>query len=109
MPYKSEKIKLSETQDRRRKLTSEQKKEIEHLYSTGLCSLNDLAKQFNVSKKTILLTVNKDSAEKAKKYRKDHWKDWKSTKEEHRKAIQKTRKYKQELMLKGELKTEEKE
>lgn len=104
MPYKSEKIKLTETQDRRRKLTSEQRKEIKELYGTGFYSLNGLAKKFEVSKKTILLIVNDESAERAKQYRKEHWKEWQGTKEEHREAIKKTRKYKHSLMLKGELK-----
>ena len=103
MPYKSEKIKLKETQDRRKKLTTEQRKEIKELYSTGCYSLNDLAKRFNVSKKTILLIVNKDSEEKARQYRKEHWKEWQRKGEEHAEAIRNTRKYKQELYLKGEL------
>ena len=58
MPYKSEKIKLNELQDRRRKLTSNQRKEIKKLYETGLYSLNDLAKRFGCSKKTVLLIVS---------------------------------------------------
>lgn len=103
MPYKSEKIKLKETQDRRKKLTTEQRKEIKELYSTGCYSLNDLAKRFNVSKKTILLIVNKDSEEKARQYRKEHWKEWQRKGEEHAEAIRNTRKYKQSLYLKGEL------
>lgn len=103
MPYKSEKIKLKETQDRRKKLTTEQREEIKELYSTGCYSLNDLAKRFNVSKKTILLIVNKDSEEKARQYRKEHWKEWQRKGEEHAEAIRNTRKYKQELYLKGEL------
>ena len=107
MPYKSEKIKLKGLQDRRKRLTDEQRAEIKELYGTGHYSLNDLAKRFAVSKKTILLIVNSDSAEKARQYRKEHWKEWQSTKEEHREAIKKTRKYKQSLMLKGELKEEE--
>lgn len=106
MPYKSEKIKLKETQDRRKKLTEKQREEIRELYGTGLYSLNALAKQFNVSKKTILLIVNSDSAERAKQYRKDHWKEWQRHGEEHNKAIQNTRKYKQSLYKKGELKDE---
>ena len=65
MPYKSEKIKLKGLQDRRKRLTDEQREVIKELYGTGLYSLNDLAKKFNVSKKTILLIVNKDSAEKS--------------------------------------------
>lgn len=107
MPYKSEKIKLKGLQDRRKKLTDEQREEIKKLYGTGCYSLNGLAKRFEVSKKTILLIVNSDSAEKAKQYRKDNWREWKGTKEEHREAIKKTRKYKHELYTKGELKEEE--
>ena len=103
MPYKSEKIKLKETQDRRKKLTTDQRKDIEKLYETGLYSLNDLAKKYNVSKKTILLIVNKDSAEKAKQYRKEHWKEWQRHGEEHNKAIMNTRKYKQQLYKDGKL------
>lgn len=104
MPYKSEKIKLQGLQDRRKRLTDEQRKEIKDLYGTGCYSLNGLAKMFEVSKKTILLIVNEDSAEKAKQYRKEHWKEWQPTKEEHREAIKKTRHYKQSLMLEGKLK-----
>lgn len=103
MPYKSEKIKLKETQDRRKRLTTEQRKEIEDLYSTGCYSLNDLAKMYEVSKKTILLIVNKESAERAKEYRKEHWREWQRKGEEHNEAIKRTRQYKQELYLKGEL------
>lgn len=103
MPYKSEKIKLNEKQDRRRRLIEEQRKEIRELYSTGLYSLNGLAKRYNVSKKTILLLVNDESAEKAKQYRKDHWREWQRVGKEHNEAIKNTRKYKQELYLKGEL------
>ena len=104
MPYKSEKIKLKETQDRRRKLTEQQREEIKNLYSTGFYSLNGLAKKYEVSKKTILLIVNEESAEKAKQYRKENWKEWQRVGKEHNEAIKKTRKYKQELYLKGELK-----
>lgn len=104
MPYKSEKIKLSGLQDRRKRLTDKQRQEIKELYGTGHYSLNDLAKKFNVSKKTILLIVNKDSAEKAKQYRKEHWKDWQRVGEEHNQAIRNTRKYKQKLYKEGKLK-----
>jgi predicted DNA-binding protein YlxM (UPF0122 family) len=109
MPYKSEKIKLKETQDRRKRLTTEQRKEIEDLYSTGCYSLNDLAKMYEVSKKTILLIVNKESAERAKEYRKEHWKEWARKGKEHAEAIKNTRRYKQSLYLKGELVEDETE
>lgn len=107
MPYKAEKIKLKGLQDRRKRLTDEQREVIKELYGTGNYSLNSLAKEFNVSKKSILLIVNKESADKAKQYRKDNWKQWQRTGEEHNEAIKKTRKYKHSLMLKGELKEEE--
>lgn len=107
MPYRSEKIKLSGLQDRRKKLADEQKKEIRELYETGCYSLNGLAKRFEVSKKTILLIVNDESAEKAKQYRKEHWREWQGTKEEHREAIKKTRRYKQKLYIDGELKEDD--
>ena len=106
MPYKSEKLKLQWLQDSRKKLTDSQRAEIKELYGTGLYSLNGLAKRFNVSKKSILLIVNEESAEKAKQYRKEHWKEWQGTKEEHREAIKKTRKYKHQLYKDGKLKDE---
>lgn len=108
MPYKSEKIKLPKELDRRVKLTDEQREKIKDLYGTGYYSLNGLAKQFGVSKKTILLIVNEESNAKAKQYRKEHWKEFQGTKEEHREAIKKTRHYKQSLMLEGKLKEENK-
>ena len=60
MPYKAEKIKLSETQDRRRKLTEKQKEEIKAIYATGVCGTRPLAKKFGVSKST----VHKDVSER---------------------------------------------
>lgn len=107
MPYKSEKIKLKGLQDRRKRLTDEQRKAIRELYGTGFYSLNDLAKRYNVSKKTILLIVNSESAERAKQYRKEHWKDWQRTGAEHNEAIKRTRKYKHELYKDGKLKDDE--
>ena len=104
MPYKSEKIKLQGLQDRRRKLTDEQKLEIKALYSSGGFSLNQLAKQYEVSKKTILLIVNPESKAKNDAYIKEHWREWQESKEKHAESIAKTRRYKHELYLKNELK-----
>lgn len=103
MPYKSEKIKLTEKQDRRKKLTEEQKEEIKDLYATGNFSLNNLAGMFGVSKKTILLTVNPDSAERAKQYRKDNWQQWQRKGEEWNAIQREHRKYKHDLYINGEL------
>lgn len=103
MPYKSETIPLRGLQDRRRKLTDEQKQLIGKEYETGNWSLNKLAQRFGVSKKTILLIVNPESAERAKQYRKENWKEFQRSKEERTKATREYRRYKQSLYLKGEL------
>lgn len=103
MPCKVDKIKLLEHLDRRRKLTQEQKQDIYNLYhNVGGYSLNDLAKIYNVSKKTILLIVNKESKLKNDINIKNNYKKY-YDKEKHNLAIKNTRKYKKELMEKGEI------
>lgn len=104
MPYKSEKIKLSETQDRRRKLTKEQKEEIKAIYATGVCGTRPLAKQFKVSRSLIQIIVNPSIAQKRKEYTKNNWAKYKATREERAEIQREHRRYKQELYVKGELK-----
>ena len=105
MPYihETNQIKLVGLQDRRRKLTDEQKAEIIRLRDEGW-SLRKLAKEFEVSKKLILLIVNPESKAKNDKYGRDNWKKFQKTKEKNAEAVRKTRQYKQQLFLKGELK-----
>ena len=105
MPYihETNHIKLTGLQDKRRKLTDEQKAEIIQLRDEGW-SLMKLAKQFEVSKATILLIVNPESKAKKEDYIKAHWRDFQQTKEERNEAIKKTRHHRQDLFLKGELK-----
>ena len=79
-------------------------KEIRKKYSTGLFSLMDLAKEYNVSKKSILLIVNPESKKKNDDHIKSHWKDYKPSLEERNKIMKEHRHYKQELYLKGKLK-----
>lgn len=104
MPYKSEKIKLPEEYDRRRKLTEEQKQEIKDKYSTGFYSLNSLAKEYSVSKKSVLLIVNPESKRKNDQRIKDHWRDYQETGEAHAKTIREHRHYKQSLYIEGKIK-----
>lgn len=104
MPYISEKIRLPEQYDRRRKLTETQKKEIKTKYETGFYSLNSLANEYSVSKKTILLIVNPESKRKNDQRIKDHWKDYQETKEERAETIRKHRHYKNELYKSGKIK-----
>ena len=103
MPYKSSTIKLAPTQDRRRKLTDEQKEEILRIYKSGVCGTRPLAKQFGVSRSLIQVIVNPNIAEKKKQRIKDHWRDYRPTKEEWAATMREHRHYKQELYVKGEL------
>ena len=104
MPYKSEKLKLSETQDRRRKLTNDQKEEIKRIYESGVCGTRPLAKQFGVSRSTIQVIVNPDIKQRRHDYIANNWRKYRPTKEEWAETIKEHRHYKQELYLKGELK-----
>lgn len=109
MPYKSEKIKLDPTQDRRRKLTEEQKEEIRKIYATGVCGMRPLAKQFGVSRSLIQIIVNEKRAESVKQRMKEHWRDYKKPKEEWAAVVREHRHYKHNLYINGELKTNNKE
>lgn len=103
MPYKSEKLKLAPDQDRRRKLTDEQKEEIKRIYAEGKVGQRPLAKQFGVSRSAIQLIVNPERAKAVKERAKQHWRDYKPTKEEWAAIKREHRRYKQSLYLKGEL------
>ena len=98
MPYKTEKMRLSPELDRRRKLSDEQKDEIKHKYSTGLYSLNKLADEYNVSKKTVLLIVNPESKRKNDERLKDHWRDYVPSKEERNAIMREHRAYKNKAL-----------
>ena len=106
MPYKSEKLKLSETQDRRRKLTDDQKEEIKRIYESGVCGTRPLAKQFGVSRSTIQVIVNPAIKQRHHDRTAKHWSDYRPSKEEWAETMKEHRHYKQELYLKGELKNE---
>ena len=104
MPYISEKIRLSETQDRRRKLTTEKQEEIRELYATGLYSWTQLAGMYGCSKSRIGQIVNPERDAKVKARMKKHWRDYQQKGEEWNRIQKEHRDYKQQLYLKGELK-----
>ena len=60
MPYKSEKIRLPQKYDRRRKLTDDKKEEIRQQYSTGNISLKNLADKYFLNR-TAVKTVLSES------------------------------------------------
>lgn len=103
MPYKSQKIRLSPSQDRRRKLTEEDKDVIRHRYKIGDGSQRSLAREYGVNKSTIAIIVNPERANYVKQRTKEHWKDYRPSKEEWAETMREYRRYKQDLYLKGEL------
>lgn len=98
MPYKTEKMKLPPELDRRRKISNEQKEEIKHKYASGLYSLNKLAKEYEVSKKLILITVNSESRRKSEEYIKEHWRDYRPDKAEWAAIMREHRAYKNRVL-----------
>ena len=103
MPQIVDKIPLPLEYDRRRKLSDDQKDEIRHKYATGLYSLRTLAEEYNVSKKLILLIVNPASKEKNDARLKEHWSDYKVSKEERARIMKEYRRYKMDLYKKGKI------
>lgn len=108
MPYKSETIKLDKSQDRRIKLTDEQREEIRQKYSTGLYSQRALAREYNVSRRLITFVLDDEKYQKAKEQFKERRADgrYKPTKKEWAKTMREHRHYKQGLYLSGKLSEE---
>jgi len=78
MSCKCDKIKLSPELDRRVKLLPSDKEEIRRKYEKGYGSLSKIAREYGVSKSTILLTVNKKSKKRNDEYIKQNWKKYHS-------------------------------
>lgn len=104
MPYKSDNIKLSGLQDRRRKLTDAEIAEIRKLYEEGRGSYRSLADRYRVSKDTIARLVSPARQEWLRQYRKDNWRKY-ADREKLTASARKLRRYKHELYVKGELTT----
>lgn len=103
MPFKSEKLPLGKY-DRRVKLNDVQRDEIKELRKQGL-SYAKIAKQYEVSKKLVIMVCNPDIAERnrlafIKRSREGRYKpnreDWAATMREHRT-------YKQKLYKEGKI------
>ena len=94
---------MPETLDRRVKLTAVQKSEILHRYLAGGCSLRSLAAEYGVSHKSILLIVNPDSKARNDRRIKEHWKDYVESREKHAATVREHRRYKQDLLISGQL------
>jgi hypothetical protein len=101
MPYKSQKIKIENTKfDRRIKLNEEDKKCIYNLYHKENFSQRNLAKIYNVSRRTISFIVNPESLNRHKELSKNR--NY-YNKDSNREYIKNHRRYKQELFKSGKI------
>lgn len=106
MPYKSEKIKIANTEyDRRIKLTDEQRREIKEKYATGTVGHRPLAKEYGVSRSLIRFVLDQEAYEKSKTDFRERRKDgrYNKSKEETNKIMREKRRYKQKLYLEGKI------
>lgn len=103
MVHRADKFNLSETQDRRVKLTSTQKEEIVYKYNVvGNYSQRSLALEYGVSRRTIQFILNPDKLVENKKRREERGgSKIYYNKEKHTEAVRNLREYKRELEESG--------
>ena len=80
------------------------KEEIARKFETGEYSLRGLAREYNVSHKTISLIVDQRAKRKNDEYNRTHWMYYRPDAETMREAHRKSKEYKKRLYEKGELK-----
>lgn len=99
MPYKvdTDRIKLSDTQDRRRKITDKQRDEIRTLYANG-CSIRSIARQYCVYPRTISVICKPETRAALREYTKEHWREFQQPKERRTAATRETRRYRQRVL-----------
>ena len=99
MPYKvdTDRIKLSDTQDRRRKITDEQREEIRILYANGR-SIRSSARQYCVDPRTISVICKPETRAALREYTKEHWHEFQQPKERRTAATRETRRYRQRIL-----------
>lgn len=90
---------LPADKDRRRKLTEEQKQEIASIYQGGDSSLQKLALEYGVSKRTIHFIVNPEAlaANKQRRQERGGWQQY-YDKDQHREAMKEHRRYKKRVL-----------
>lgn len=100
MPYKSEKIKIKDTEfDRRRKLSEDDKKRILELRETDGLSQRKLASMFGVSRRLIQYILDPVKLQRSKELHKPYI----YTKEEWAETMRNHRRYKQQLYIEGKI------
>lgn len=105
MPYKFEKTPINNPKnDRRVKLTDEDRENIRKEYAEGEISQRGLAKKYNVSRRLIQFVLDPEKAEAARRQYAERRKDGRYyDKEKHREYVKEHRQHKKMLFEKGEL------
>lgn len=108
MPYKAEKAgKIKPEDDRRVKLTEEQRDEIRELYVSPDYSLRRLAGMFGVSRRLIQFIVDPEKEKRNKEAFAERQKDGRYyDKDRHTKSIREHRHHKHDLYQAGKLEEE---
>lgn len=103
MPYKFEKIPINNPKnDKRVKLTDENRENIREEYSSGLISQRGLAEKYGVSRRLIQFTLNPEKQEIAKKQFAERQKDGRYyDKDKHTVSVRTHRNHKKDLYNKG--------
>lgn len=103
MPYKFDKIPINNPiNDKRVKLTDEDRENIREEYSSGSTSQNKLAKKYGVSKRLIQFILNPEKKEIAKKQFAERQKDGRYyDKDKHKEYMKSHRNHKKDLYNKG--------
>ena len=99
-PYhKAQLVPLVGLQDRRRRLTDNQREEIRELYAKGDIGTRRLAAMFRVSRSLVMFIVSPERAQAVRDRFKAHWRDYarKHGKAYHAASIRNTRNYKYKL------------
>lgn len=106
MPYKFEykHLKIKKEDDKRIKLTENDKEEIRRLYGKGLFSQRQLAEMFNVSHRSIQFVLNPEQLKTNYQQRVERGKDGRYyNKEKQKKYMQEYRERKKKLCDEGKL------
>lgn len=106
MPYifETQKLKMKKENDKRIKLTNENKQEIRKMYETGMYSQRQLASMFNVSRRSIQFAINPDNYRRNLDLLIERRKDGRYyDKEKHTEYVREYRKRKKKLYEEGEL------
>ena len=99
MPYKTTKLKMPESLDRRIKLTVSQKQQISYLHHICGYGIRPLGRMYKVDRRTIDFTCYPDKLKQNKQRRQERggWQQY-YNKDDHAKSIKEHRRYKYSVL-----------